>query len=121
MLIAPTLSLPLLLLIRRIVPRVIRRVEVTGDSMRPTLVPGDRVVVLGCRRARPGAVVVVDGSGVGRPTMIKRVSGVGPAGISVLGDNPAASTDSRYFDAVPRISGRVVYRYHPAGRTGRVR
>jgi len=89
--------------------------------MRPTLVPGDRLVVLHSRRARPGAVVVVDGASVGRSTMIKRVSGVGPAGISVLGDNPAASTDSRHFGAVARISGRVVYRYHPAGRTGRVR
>jgi hypothetical protein len=37
----------------------IDRVEVAGDSMRPTLLAGDRLLVLRTRRVQPGWVVVV--------------------------------------------------------------
>jgi hypothetical protein len=53
------------------------------------------------------------------------VTGVDPRTglVTVVGDNPDASTDSRVFGPVPRgaVVGRVVYRYGPEGRTGRVR
>jgi nickel-type superoxide dismutase maturation protease len=108
--------------------RSVRRVEVAGDSMAPTFVPGDRLVVV----ARPfgppswppvGAVVaVVDPRDPSR-TLVKRVAAVDriTGGLDVRGDDPGASTDSRAFGPVPRSSlvGRVVYRYAPAGRTGR--
>lgn len=40
-----------------------------------------------------------------------------------LGDNPANSLDSRYFDCVPRknIIGRIIYCYSPAKRAGPVK
>src|SRR5438874_12557495 len=37
----------------------LRRVEVHGDSMRPGLEPGDRLLVVGLGRPRPGDVVAV--------------------------------------------------------------
>jgi hypothetical protein len=40
--------------------------------------------------------------------------------LEVVGDDPAASTDSREFGPVPldSVVGRIVYRYGPSGRTG---
>jgi nickel-type superoxide dismutase maturation protease len=101
------------------------RLEVTGESMVPTLLPGDRVIVLrGLGPLRPAIrtgdlVALVDPRSGGR-TMIKRVAGIGGSGVVVRGDNSAASTDSRHFGPVDRraIRGRVVYRYHPEDRRG---
>jgi nickel-type superoxide dismutase maturation protease len=101
------------------------RVEVDGDSMRPTLDPGDRLIVLRGGRARTGDLVVLPDPRVPARVMVKRVARVdrGPDGnvVVVRGDNPAASTDSRAFGPVPAASirGRVVYRYLPAERRGR--
>lgn len=99
--------------------RPVRRVEVAGDSMLPALDAGDRLLVLR-RRARVGDVVaVVDPRSADR-TMVKRVAARGPEGVSVLGDNPAASTDSRLLGPVApaAIRGRAVYRYFPVERRG---
>ncbi len=102
--------------------RPIRRVEVAGDSMLPALRPGDRLLVVRRRRIRPGDVVAVTDPGLASRTLVKRVAGAGPAGITVLGDNAAASTDSRTLGPVPpsAIRGRVFYRYFPASRRGRL-
>lgn len=118
MLVPLTLSL---LALSRLLGRAVRRVEVSGDSMRPNLLDGDRLMVVRNRRARVGAVVVVDDERVAGRVLVKRVAAVGPEGVTVLGDDPGSSTDSRHFGPVARISGRAVYRYHPAGRAGRVR
>jgi nickel-type superoxide dismutase maturation protease len=100
--------------------RPVGRVEVAGDSMRPTLEPGDRLVVLRGGPVRVGALVAVADPRQPARTMVKRVSAVRPDGVTVLGDNPAASTDSRAFGAVPHdaLRGRVVYRYFPDMRRG---
>ena len=89
---------------------------VAGDSMRPTLAPGDWLVVRRGARPRPGTIVVArrpDGTG---PRMIKRVVRHTGDGWWLAGDNPAASTDSRQFGAVPAalIEGRAVARYWPS-------
>jgi len=103
----------------------LRRVTVNGDSMRPGLEPGDRLLVVGFLRPRPGDVVaVVDPRDAGR-VLVKRVAAVDASGgglITVLGDFPEASTDSRTFGAVDRslVLGRAVYRYWPEGRRGRL-
>jgi nickel-type superoxide dismutase maturation protease len=106
----------------------LRRLEVTGDSMTPTLRPGDRVLVvggLGPWRPRPRTgdlVALADPRDPGR-LIVKRVAAVAGASVEVRGDNAAASTDSRHFGPVARaaVVGRVVYRYHPEERRGRLR
>ena len=100
-----------------------RRVQVHGDSMRPALQPGDRLLVVSLLRPRPGDVVAVVDPRDGRLVMAKRVSSVDRDTIEVLGDDPAASTDSRTFGPVDRrlVLGRAVYRYAPEARRGRLR
>jgi type IV secretory pathway protease TraF len=52
--------------------------------------------------------------------MVKRVAGRGDGGVTVLGDNAGASTDSRAFGPVApgAVRGRAVYRYFPDSRRG---
>ena len=93
--------------------------------MAPTLLPGDRVLVWrGLGPLRPPVrvgdlVAVADPRDPGR-VMVKRVAAVAGREISVLGDNAAASTDSRHFGpvGVAAIRGRVIYRYLPEERRG---
>ena len=98
---------------------LLRRVEVTGDSMLPTLQDGDRVLALRCTRARPGELVVVRDPRSRHRLLVKRVVAMKAGRAIVKGDNRASSTDSSVFGPV-RIEARVVYRYAPEERTGRI-
>jgi nickel-type superoxide dismutase maturation protease len=107
--------------------RSLRRVEVTGSSMRPTLMPGDRLVVIAppfgpVPWPRPGDIVALRDPRRADRILVKRVASTHPrAGtLEVLGDDPRASADSRSFGPVPRTSivGRAVYRYAPSDRKG---
>jgi nickel-type superoxide dismutase maturation protease len=102
-----------------------RRLIVIGNSMLPGLFPGDRVLVIPSRRIRPGDVVAVRAPANSNRLLVKRVGALNePAGtVTVVGDNPLASTDSRNFGPVPRsaVVGRAVYRYGPPGREGWLR
>lgn len=89
--------------------------------MQPTLQPGDRILAVRPARPRPGDLVVVRDPRRPDRLLVKRVATTGSGGVVVLGDNPAASTDSRAFGPLPRVWGRVVYRYGPADRAGRIR
>jgi len=53
-------------------------------------------------------------------TVVKRLAAVTGDGLTVVGDNPAASSDSRTFGPVApqAFRGRVLYRYHPPDRRG---
>lgn len=138
------------------------RVEVAGDSMRPSLAPGDFLVL---RRGAPtsgtleaGSIVALrDATGrlilkrviglpgeslrVGTAVLINRRPLIEPYAIGespqtqfrganqlpedeyfLIGDNRAASTDSRDFGAVQRdrIEGVAVARYWPLARAGRL-
>jgi signal peptidase I len=115
---------------------------VSGPSMEPTLSEGDRVMVdlwtLRGRAPRPGDIVVL--TGPEQQNLVKRIAqepypGKDPypapvlptdspleRSFPVLGDNPAQSLDSRSFGRVPLhvIRGRVIWRYWPLSRLGRI-
>lgn len=105
--------------------RRVRRVRVTGESMRPTLERGDRVLVVLGAPIRPGHVVLLTDpeDPTGERTIVKRVAGIDGSEVTVLGDRSTLSVDSRHYGPVPRSSvrGRVVYRYQPPERAGCVR
>ena len=113
----------------------VRRVAVEGESMAPALQPGDHLLALRRWPLRRGDVVALRDPRDPHRALVKRVAALpGEAvscdgavlhaggGVVVLGDNLAASTDSRSFGAVPRrlLLGRCVYRYAPEPRRGRV-
>jgi nickel-type superoxide dismutase maturation protease len=107
--------------------RTFRRVEVSGSSMRPALLPGDRLLVvsppvLRPRWPRPGEVIAVRDPRDPSRVLVKRVARIDRrrGTLEVLGDARGASTDSREFGPLPRsaVVGRAVYRYAPAGRSG---
>ena len=85
--------------------------------MQPTLLPGDRLLTVRTPRARPGDLVVVAHPLTGA-LLVKRVAAVSGGAVEVVGDNPAASTDSRTFGPLAGVWGRPFYRYHPAHRAG---
>jgi signal peptidase I len=99
------------------------RVEVAGDSMRPTFEPGDRLLVRRTRRPRRGDVVALLDPRDASRLLVKRVAALDDDGVVVLGDNPAASTDSRLFGPVApdRLVGVAIYRYAPSSRTTALR
>ena len=106
---------------------VLRRVVVQGESMRPALAPGDRLLVVRVPpwvQLAPGAVVAAPDPRDRRRLLVKRVAAVEPGGRVVLhGDNPGASTDSRTFGPLARraVWGVAWYRYAPPERAGRLR
>lgn len=100
-----------------------RRIVVRGESMRPTLEPGDRVLVVPVRRPRPGDLVALEDPERPGRMVVKRVAEVADDRVVVIGDRAVLSVDSRHYGPVRRsaLRGRVVYRYAPTGRAGRVR
>jgi nickel-type superoxide dismutase maturation protease len=102
-----------------------RRVSVTGTSMVPAVLPGDRLLTVPALRMRPGDVVALFDPRRHDRLIVKRVAAVDRAAgtVTVIGDNAGASTDSRAFGPVPigQVVGRAVYRYAPVERAGRLR
>jgi nickel-type superoxide dismutase maturation protease len=100
-------------------------VRVDGESMTPTLRPGDLLAVRAMRRTEPyvGQLIVVRR---GEIEVVKRVSavfdghGLARDEIWLTGDNAAASTDSRTLGPAARtdVIGVVRARYAPL-RTAR--
>lgn len=95
-------------------------VEVRGASMEPTLWAGDRLLTVPARSAsiRPGRVVVVADPADPTHLVVKRVSRADGGQVEVLGDDPAASTDSRTWGPLrPDAVRRIVVRRWPDLRT----
>jgi nickel-type superoxide dismutase maturation protease len=102
----------------------LRRFIVEDTSMQPSLNPGDRLFVLQWAAPRPGDLVVFRQPDRLLTFAVKRVTRVEvkTGDLVVRGDNPNVSRDSREFGPVPRrlVSGRVIYRYLPRERRGRL-
>jgi nickel-type superoxide dismutase maturation protease len=102
----------------------LRTFEVTGESMLPTLCPGDWLVVRTGERVRArvriGDVVIARHPGEPDRLIVKRISGRTADGWWLESDNQRAAgrQDSWDFDAVPDrlLVGRVVGRYRPLRR-----
>ncbi len=72
---------------------------VRGDSMRPTLQPGDRLLVRHGAGAREGRVVVArfpDGTVAVKRAVERRTTAAGGAGWWLLSDDPDRGVDSRH-------------------------
>ena len=87
-------------------------VRVSGRSMRPTLLDGDRLLVEYDAVPRPGdlAVVRLPGRGTAYPPAVKRVLRREPEGWWVERDNPAEGVDSWSAGAVPDLDVVAVVR-----------
>jgi SOS-response transcriptional repressor LexA len=93
---------------------------VRGESMRPGLADGDRLLVRWGGRVRPGGVVVArfaDGTLAVKRAVERRTTGDGRPGWWLLGDNPEG-VDSRHRGPVPDadVLGVAVARVWPAPR-----
>lgn len=91
-------------------------VRVRGDSMLPTLRPGDRLLVRYGAAVRSGDLVVArfaDGTIAVKRALEQRPTVSGRAGWWLLSDNSAVGTDSRHrgvvaeADVLARVLGRV--------------
>ncbi len=85
------------------------RIRISGDSMKPTLSDGDHVLVQPCSRAEVDDLVLFSHPYRTDVRIIKRVSAISKAGMTLTGDNPDHSTDSASFGTLPwsRLIGRV--------------
>ena len=96
------------------------RYAIAGESMLPTLHPGDWVIVdrhaWAHGKPREGEIALArDPRDAGR-TLVKRIRVREPGGdLWLLGDNARRSTDSRTLGAFPpeALLGRVRWRYWP--------
>jgi nickel-type superoxide dismutase maturation protease len=77
---------------RKLSPLIFRRV--VGDSMQPSLKPGQIVVGLPHKKPNPGQVIIVKHEG---RELIKRLQKVNSNKLFITGDNKTQSSDSREF------------------------
>jgi nickel-type superoxide dismutase maturation protease len=72
-----------------------QRVRVEGNSMTPTLLAGDWLLVRHGARVRPGAVVLARFRSRPELAVLKRAAAESAGGWLLASDNPGAGTDSR--------------------------
>jgi signal peptidase I len=93
--------------------------------MAPTLLPGDRLVVVPAGKPRIGDLITVPDPRQSERLLVKRVVSIEPSSSTVMvaGDNVDASTSSATFGPVAwrTVLGRATYRYFPLERAGRLR
>jgi nickel-type superoxide dismutase maturation protease len=92
--------------------------------MEPSFREGDFLIVAIDSQLRVGDPAVVRDPRQPERELIKRVQGIAANGkLTLVGDNPGASTDSRTFGTVSPglVIGRAILRYWPPGRVGLLR
>ena len=93
------------------------RYIVEGESMAPSVSPGEHVLVnraiYWISKPKAGDLVVMQDPREPKRLLLKRIDEARENSFEVVGDNPMASTDSRTFGPVPRdlIVGKVWFRY----------
>lgn len=88
----------------------INRFTIKGNSMTPTLIPGQDVLTINWFvNPKIGDIVVIKKSG---KEMVKRVERVDRDRVFLIGDNQDESTDGRHFGPVKQeqIVGKVIYK-----------
>ncbi|MDQ2837541.1 MAG: S26 family signal peptidase [Actinomycetota bacterium] len=91
-------------------------VRVEGQSMTPTLLAGDWLLVLHRGRVRPGAVVLARFRSQPELAVIKRAIAREDGGWLLSSDNPRAGSDSRQY-GVADVRAVVVWQWQTgAGR-----
>jgi signal peptidase I len=92
-------------------------VAVAGDSMAPTYIAGDWLVVIWGGVSQPGDVVLIERENQPGVFLLKRVIGPMEERIWVEGDNKEESTDSRQWGAISQdeIIASVLFRFKKAG------
>jgi len=92
---------------------VIKMAKVVEASMRPTLEPGDYLILTKVRALHPGFVVLVDHPKYG--TIVKRVKSVSDDALVLEGDNLDESTSSEDMGRVPlnHVRSRVRWAVSP--------
>jgi len=91
--------------------------------MRPTLAPGDRLVVSYRRAARAGDVVVArlpDGTVAVKRAVERRTTRTGGPGWWLLSDNPDAGVDSRHRGVIAEADVLAVVLLRAWPRPGRL-
>ncbi|MEP3655012.1 MAG: S26 family signal peptidase [Litorimonas sp.] len=89
-------------------------VKVRGESMTPTLAPGDYLLVTKARAVRAGFVVLVDHPKYG--VIVKRIASVSGDSINLEGDGPeSTSTEALGHVALKNIKGRARLAITPKG------
>lgn len=89
--------------------RILLMRRVVGASMLPKLEPGQLLLATSLfKRLHPGQVVIVEHDGKEK---VKRIERITNNKVYLIGDNLAASTDSRHFGWLQRdqISALVVW------------
>ena len=96
---------------------MIKIVKVRGASMRPTLAPGDYLILTKAHTPRAGFVVLVDHPKYG--AIVKRVKSVSDDTFILEGDNNDESTSSEDIGDVPLelVRGRARWAVTP-GKIG---
>jgi phage repressor protein C with HTH and peptisase S24 domain len=90
-------------------PHGLRIITIVGDSMAPTLMSGDKVIVDTAqqRPSPPGVFVIWDGMAV-VAKRIEHIPGTEPTEVQVLSDNPAYTDYTRSLSKA-HILGRIVW------------
>lgn len=87
-------------------PRNVILLDVDGDSMAPTLLPGDTILVdLGRTQLRGGHIYAI---AIGEVVQIKRLQWLAPDKIRVIADNPAYYTHDIHPSEI-RIIGQAIW------------
>ena len=93
---------------------MLKIVKVRGDSMSPTLAPGDYMIVTKARAFRPGFVVLVDHPKYG--SIVKRVKSVEDGQLNLEGDGAkSTSTEAMGLVSPAAVEGRIRWAITPKG------